>query len=318
MATVASAAGKAILLGEHAVVYGRPAIAVPVSDVRASAQVRPLVEGEGVVFWAADLGQRFTLREPGAADAAPALCATVRNTLAHLGIPSESAHFEVHIRSDIPVARGMGSGTAVATALVRAVSRFYGHDLAVSDVSDLVYRTEVLLHGTPSGVDNTVVAHERPVYFAKGRPFSALGVPAPLHLLIADTGIPSRTHDTVAAVRQRWQADRVAIEALFDRVGAAVDEARDAIAGADLPLLGRLMSHNHTLLQQLGVSCAELDRLVGAALGAGALGAKLSGGGGGGCMVALVGEASEASAVRLALGQAGAAKILETIVRAAP
>ena len=201
--TTASAAGKAILLGEHAVVYGRPAIAVPLSDVRATVQVDPLPQGRGIIICAADLGQRFGLDEPCDADAAPALRATIGNTLAHLGVPIEEAHFELVIRSAIPIARGLGSGTAVATAIVRALAEHYGRDLPVAEVSQLAYRTEILLHGTPSGVDNTVVAYEQPVYFVKGEPPMALHVPAPLHLLIADTGIPSRTRDTVARVRQQ-------------------------------------------------------------------------------------------------------------------
>ncbi len=326
--TTASAAGKAILLGEHAVVYGRPAIAVPLSDVRVTVHVNPLPQGQvpqgtGITICAADLGQRFGLQEPCDAEAAPALRATIGNTLAHLGVPIEEAHFELVIRSSIPIARGLGSGTAVATAIVRALAAHYGRSLPVAEVSQLAYRTEILLHGTPSGLDNTVVAYEEPVYFIRGQPPAALRFAAPVHLLIADTGIPSRTRDTVARVRQRWLADRTCYEGIFDEIGAAVEAARRAIegplAGAGLPLLGQLMSHNHSLLQRLGVSCAELDRLVDAALSAGALGAKLSGGGGGGCMVALLGplggEGPTADTVRGALSAAGAPLVLETIVR---
>lgn len=302
-------------------VYGRPAIAVPLSDVRATASVAALPQGRGIVLCAADLGQRFGLRkdcacEPCAADAAPALRATVRNTLTHLDIPAEAADLEITIHSQIPIARGLGSGTAVSAAIIRALAQHYGRDLPAADVSHLAYRTEILLHGTPSGVDNTVVAYEQPVYFVRGNAPAFLRIAAPLHLVIADTGIPSRTRDTVAAVHRSWLADGAGYEALFDEIGAAVEAARRAIEGADLPLLGRLMSGNHSLLQRLGVSCAELDRLVAAALNAGAWGAKLSGGGGGGCMVALVGGPLAADAVRAALGAAGAQRVLETVVRA--
>jgi len=320
VATTASAAGKAILLGEHAVVYGRPAIAVPLSDVRATALVAPLPRGQGIVISAVDVGLRFGLYEPCASEMAPALRATVQNALAHLGVPIEGMDLEVVIRSDIPIARGLGSGTAVSTAIIRALSQHFRRDLPVEQVSQLAFRSEVLLHGTPSGVDNTVVAYEEPICFTRGKPPEALRVSSALHLLIADTGIPSRTRDTVAHVRQGWAADRQAFELLFDEIGAAVEAARRAmerpLAGADLPLLGRLMSFNHDLLQRLGVSCAELDRLVAAARAAGALGAKLSGGGGGGCMMALVEEGPTIDAVRTALAAAGAQRVLKTFVRA--
>ncbi|MBC7234268.1 MAG: mevalonate kinase, partial [Chloroflexi bacterium] len=130
---------------------------------------------------------------------------------------------------------------------------------------------------------------------------------------IADTGVPSRTRDSVAQVRRGWEATPDRYERLFDEIGAAVDTAQAAIARGDLDALGMLMNRNQRLLQELGVSSPELDRLVDAALRAGALGAKLSGGGKGGCMIALIG-AAEAQIVT-ALLLAGAQRVFSTIVR---
>jgi len=310
----ATAPGKAILLGEHAVVYGRPAIAVPVSHVRAAVQLESCPPGHGIDIVAADLGKSYRLDRTYADELAYPLQATVRNALDHLCIPAHDRHFRLEIRSQIPIARGMGSGTAVATALVRAIAQHYGRHLTSRAISDLVYQTEVLFHGTPSGVDNTVVAFEKPVYYVRDRQIDVFWVATPLPLLIADTGIPSRTRDTVAVVRQGWLQDRGRYNALFDDIGVGVDAAREAIATGELARLGMLMTRNHGLLQELGVSCRELDHLVDAALGAGALGAKLSGGGGGGCMIALV-DAQRRADVQSALLLAGAEQVFSSTVR---
>ena len=313
--TAASAAGKVILLGEHAVVYGRPAIAVPVSDLRATVEVLEHPEGRGLTIEAQDLGQSYRLDREYDDEAALPLQSTVRNTLNRLGVPVETQALRLAIHSRIPIARGMGSGTAVATALVRALAEHFGHNLTARQVSDLVYQTEILLHGTPSGIDNTVVAFEKPVYFVKDRRADPFWVGRPFTLLIADTGIPSKTRDSVAEVRQRRAVDHRRYEAIFDEIGVAVEEAKGTIARGDLPRLGRLMSRSQRLLQELGVSSPELDQLVEAALEAGALGAKLSGGGKGGCIIALVNDEIGGDDIVSALLLAEASQVMSTTVR---
>ena len=160
-------------------------------------------------------------------------------------------------------------------------------------VSALTYEVEKLHHGTPSGIDNTVVAYEQPVYFVRQQPrnrMEAFRVQRPLHLLIADTGIRSSTKVVVGDVRRQWQTDPARFEALFDSCGQIAEQARAAIERGDLGAIGRLMTQNHALLQKMTVSAPELDRLVTTAMQAGALGAKMSGAGRGGNMIALVDE----------------------------
>jgi mevalonate kinase len=322
----ASAAGKAILMGEHAVVYGRPAIAVPVSQVRAVAEVVPGPVGAGIVIVAEDLGETYRLDQEATSDVASlparhtahALQTTVRNTLQHLGVDATGQDLRITLRSQVPIARGLGSGTAVATALVRALAAHYGVALEAQAISALVYRTEVILHGTPSGVDNTVVAFERPVYFQRGHDGGApriepLTVGRPLRLLIGDTGIPSRTRDAVEAVRRGWQAAPARYVALFDQIAALVEEGRQALAAGEVARLGEALSANQALLQELDVSNAALDALVGAAQAGGAWGCKLSGGGRGGCMIALVDEAAQ-EGVAARLRVAGARAVLSTVI----
>ena len=139
-------------------------------------------------------------------------------------------------------------------------------------------------------MDNTVIAFGQPVYFVRGQPPQPFAIGRPFTLAIADTGIHSPTKIAVGDVRRAWEREPARFEALFDRVAAVVEAARMAIAAGEPAKLGPLMDENHALLQEIGVSCPELDALVAAARSAGALGAKLSGGGRGGNMIALVTE----------------------------
>lgn len=304
----ASAPGKVILFGEHAVVYTRPAIAVPVSQVRATAQVEQAPEGSGLTLVAPDLSQRLKLQE---ADPKDPLGAIARLTLAKIQRPPPDA--VLIITSTIPIAGGMGSGAAVSTAIARALSTFLGHELPPAEISRLVYEVEKIHHGTPSGIDNTVVAHERPVYFVRDQRMETFPIGAPFHLLIADSGIPSPTRDVVSAVRTAWEREPIRYDFLFDHIGELTEEARTAIEKGDIYKLGDLMDQNQELLEEIDVSSPELEELMETARSAGALGAKLSGAGRGGNVVALV-EEHDAQEIKQELLIAGAAQVIFTTV----
>ncbi|MEJ2748562.1 MAG: mevalonate kinase, partial [Anaerolineae bacterium] len=185
-------------------------------------------------------------------------------------------------------------------------------------VSNLTYEVEKIHHGTPSGIDNTVVAYEKPVYFVRQQPqnrIETFGVKRPLRLLVADTGVRSSTKIAVGDVRRQWQADPDRFEALFDGCGRIAETARAAIESGDIAHVGCLMTANQRLLEEMTVSSPELERLVAAALPAGALGAKLSGAGRGGNMIALVKDEGMETAVHEALLAAGAKTVLTTIIQ---
>ncbi|MDD3824877.1 MAG: mevalonate kinase [Anaerolineae bacterium] len=308
--TIAQAPGKVILFGEHAVVYGRPAIAVPVTEVKAEAQVEPGERGQGTVIVASDMGQRIVLREAGDGEA---LAHLVRLVLKRLRA-GRDPDLTITVTSTVPIARGMGSGAAVATAIARALIKHLGHWAASRTISDLVYQSEVLYHGTPSGIDNTVVAFEKPIYFVKDEGWEVFWLAKPLLLAIGDTGIESSTREVVGDLRQRAAADPGRYEALFDQVADVTRAARTALELGQQEATGRLMDENHALLQELDVSCPALDQLVIAAREGGALGAKLSGAGRGGNMVALVTQETR-GAVDMMLRLAGAANVTVTEVR---
>ena len=310
-AHTASAPGKAILFGEHAVVYGQPAIAVPVTQVQATVTIEPAPPGSGLTVVAPDLGTRCSL---SAAPENEPLAAAARLTLVHLSNREPDAALTV--TSTIPIASGLGSGTAVSTALVRALASFLGHRLDPAQVSALVFEVEKIHHGTPSGIDNTVVAYAQPVYFERGCPVERLSVHTPFTLLIGDTGVRSPTKEAVERVQRGRQRNPARCDALFDQIGEVVIEARRAIESGRVDRLGPLMDDNHELLIGLGVSSRKLDDLVEAARFAGALGAKLSGAGRGGNMIALV-EDDLVDQVAEALEEAGAVRVLATQVAAA-
>ncbi len=303
----ATACGKIILFGEHAVVYGRPAIAVPVTHVQATALVEP--SSHGLIIHAADLDRSIAVDTANTIDP---LASIVNLTLEHLNCPLLDLAITIH--STIPIASGLGSGAAVSTAIVRALAQWFGARLDNAEVNALVYEVEKLHHGTPSGIDNTVIAYQQPVYFVRGQALQTLTVARPFKVVIGHTGMASSTKIAVGDVRKGWEIERARYEAWFDRIGAIVQQARSIIESGNIDQLGPLMDQNQVLLRNLDVSSAELERLIAAAKQAGASGAKLVGGGRGGNMIALVDDGN-VEAVAAALKAAGAVSVIVTEVR---
>jgi mevalonate kinase len=303
----ASAPGKVILFGEHAVVYGQPAIAAPVTQVRATATIESSPAGSGLTIVASDIEKRIALAD---APHDEPLSVASRLTLSHLSAPEPDA--TLTIRSSIPIASGLGSGAAVSTALVRAMASYLGHPLQPHEISSLVLEVERIHHGTPSGIDNTVIAFEDVVFFVREQPITRLSVGEPFTLLVADTGKPSPTGKIVGRVRRAWKRDQPHYDALFDQIGDIANEARRAIESGDTDEIGLLMDDNHELLIELGVSSPKLNDLVETARLAGAMGAKLSGAGVGGNMIALVEDDDSGTTVAAALRDAGAVRVIST------
>lgn len=327
-AFTARAPGKIILFGEHAVVYGQPAIAVPVTQVQATARVTANIGGKSgtIDIQAPNIDMNANLNDLRVDHA---LAAAVHGVTASLGLTRVPA-CTIEINSTIPVASGLGSGAAVSVAIIRALAGLLGQPLSDEKVSALAYEVEKIHHGTPSGIDNTVVTYAKPVYFVKKSPSPAgtpqarlrreargegiietFNIAKPFTVVIGDTGLPSPTKESVGDVRKGWQANPEKYETLFAAAGSITKAARQAIEGGFPERLGPLMNENHELLQEMDVSSPELDLLVKAASDAGALGAKLSGGGRGGNMIALTSE-NNADEITAALIQSGAVRTITT------
>jgi len=306
------APGKIILFGEHAVVYGQPAIAIPVLNVTATARVTPILGTEaGKVHIQAHDIQLDTLLSDLPED--HPLAAAIRATLQEI-TPNHTPAFTIQLDSKIPIAAGMGSGAAVTVAIIRALSAFLGRPLPNERISELAFEIEKLHHGTPSGIDNTVVTFQKPVYFQRGEPLQTLTLTQPTYWVIADTGEKTPTWETVADVRALHDESPETCDTIFAEIGQITQEARLALSQGDLDRLGSLMNRNQALLQDLQVSSPRLEKLITAAHEAGAVGAKLSGGGRGGNMIALV-PREKVSQVENHLLEEGAVRILTTILR---
>jgi mevalonate kinase len=303
-----SAPGKIILFGEHAVVYGRPALAVPVTQVHADVEILDSAD-PGIWIHAPDVDLHAELNT---LPSDHPIASAIHNFL-FISRISPFPNLQVNISSTIPVASGLGSGAAVTVALTRALAAHLSYPMTDEEVNSFAYEIEKLHHGTPSGIDNTVITYARPVYFVKGQTIQTLQTGKPFTIVIADTGIPAPTKESVGDVRKLWETDKVKWEAIFDEVEMLVFHAREAIESGKIEELGGLMNLNHSLLQEMTVSSPELDRLVSIAYDAGALGAKMSGGGRGGNMIALV-TPEMAETVSFSLKEAGGKNTIITQV----
>ena len=311
-AVAASAPGKIILFGEHAVVYGRPAIAVPVTQVQAKTMVmaNPAGMPGQVEVDAPDIGLHTSLDRLPAEHPLTLAIQGVQSALNLSHLPA----VRLRITSTIPIASGLGSGAAVSVAIARALSAFLGHPLPDEQVNAIAFRVDQAHHGTPSGIDNTVITYAQPIYFVRGQPFERLTLAQPLTFVIGDCGIPSPTGLVVSDVRQRWSEDKDKYDLIFDRIGELTSLARASLETGDIPAVGSWLNANHALLQELDVSWPQLDQLVHSAREAGALGAKLCGAGRGGNMIALVAP-QQAEHVAHMLRQSGAVNTIVTQVR---
>jgi mevalonate kinase len=303
------APGKTILIGEHAVVYGHPAIGIPVYGVGVEV-VSEMTRDEGVAI--TSLESPNGLSEPEVrAKATMALRRLVEQALATFG--EEAQGVSVRVKSDVPIGCGMGSSASLCVAAIRSICGLLDRQLAAPQISDMAYEAETFYHATPSGIDNSVVAHERPIYFVKRKGPHPIQVgDTSFKFLIADSGVSRSTADIVAEVRQYRDEDRAKYDSMFWEIGSMASVAREVIRGGNRAELGMCMNRNHEILCDLGLTCGEVEHIVEAAREAGAAGAKVSGAGRGGCVLALLGDDTDEGALAAAIKQAGAREIYET------
>ena len=291
-----AACGKIILLGEHAVVYGRPAIALPI-PLAVEAAIRKGGDGINVVIPRWGVEQKVRVTNPG-------FTGIIAQMLEQLGLDKENMTIEVF--PHIPRAMGLGGSSALAVAIIRAIDHAYKLGLNDGRINELAFECEKAAHGTPSGVDNTVATYGSPLYYQRRdeQPlFSTVKLGQPLELVIGMTGKESLTADTVAKVRASWQQYPERYETIFDQIGHLTMSASDAVKSGQLNELGELMNLCHGYLNALQLSTPELEEMIHVARQNGAVGAKLTGGGGGGSMIALCPDSS--APVKAAIEAAG-------------
>ncbi|HUO83168.1 MAG TPA: hydroxymethylglutaryl-CoA reductase, degradative [Gammaproteobacteria bacterium] len=274
--------GKVIFLGEHAVVYGRHAIAAPI-PLAVQARVRDRDDGVHLVIPRWGIEHQLQ-RDPARRQSYEKPAALI---LEKLGLQDRSLQIEVF--PNVPRAMGLGGSAALAVAIIRALDAHYELGLSADEINALAFEGEKLAHGQPSGIDNAVATYGRFLCFRPGEPPVIREVrPArPIPLVIGMSGVESLTARMVARVRAAWQRHPRLYERIFDDIDAVALEGVEAIEGGDLARLGELMNVCQGLLNSLQVSSWEIEELVQIARDHGALGAKVTGGGGGGSMIAL-------------------------------
>jgi len=278
--------GKAILLGEHGVVYGRPALAAGLA-IGVTARARPAAASRlRVPAWGVEVGPDD--EEPLARGFAALLEAE--------GAPP----LEVELDVGLPAGAGLGCSAALGVALVRAIDEVLGREAPDAAVAERSMVWERVFHGNPSGVDAAVSAAGGVLLFERGRPPEPVAPREPLTLVIGDGGERASTRTMVEQVARMHRADPEKLEGVFDGMAALVRNGRLALEAGDLHALGQLINLNHALLSGLLLSTERLEEMCGAARAAGAHGAKLTGAGGGGCAIALV-DPPRAEEVRAAV-----------------
>ncbi|WP_172924416.1 mevalonate kinase [Streptococcus sp. 4272] len=278
---VGQAHSKIILIGEHAVVYGYPAISLPLLEVEVTCKVVPA-------------------ESPWRLYEEDTLSMAVYTSLEYLDITEACIRCEID--SAIPEKRGMGSSAAISIAAIRAVFDYYQADLPHDVLEILVNRAEMIAHMSPSGLDAKTCLSDQPIRFIKNVGFTELEMDLSAYLVIADTGVYGHTREAIQVVQNKGKDALPFLHAL----GELTQQAEDAISQKDAEELGQILSQAHLHLKEIGVSSPEADHLVETALSHGALGAKMSGGGLGGCIIALADNLTHAQELAERLEEKGA------------
>ncbi|KFN87867.1 mevalonate kinase [Streptococcus equinus JB1] len=278
---VGKAHSKIIWMGEHSVVYGYPAIAIPLQGIEVECRIYP-----------ADEKIHF--------DYYDTLSTAVYAALEYLNHTDVAISYD--IRSEIPQKRGMGSSAAVSIAAIRAVFDYFEQSIDMDTLEILVNKAEIIAHSNPSGLDAKTCLSDKAITFIRNIGFSTLDLDLDAYLVIADTGIYGNTREAVEKVAQAEENNLPHLAALGD----LTEQVQKAITEKAIQKIGPLMTKAHAELQAIGVSIDKADQLVEISLENGALGAKMSGGGLGGCIIALTETKAQAEKISKALTEGGA------------
>jgi mevalonate kinase len=296
--SIGSAHGKLILAGEHAVVYGKPAIALPFPLLEVVATVEKISDQ---ITISCDYFVGPIVQLPKKMQG---IASCIKQSLKILNKPQYGLFIRIH--SSIPIGRGLGSSAAIAMAIVKSIFSYFGQKVEQRILMSLVHMAETVAHGNPSGIDMAAVFSDYPIWFQKGKKPESIHVGEPLFAVVADTGRFGDTHKAVASVKKAYTDDLEETRKSINHLGEITVEARKALSKGDMKMLGKLLDFAQTELVSLGVSDDGINRLVVVARKAGALGAKLTGGGRGGCILALAKSKTHAQIIANTLHAKGA------------
>jgi len=299
------APGKIILTGEHFVVLGAPAVAMAV-NLYSHATVRPARPGRieveaGIPLQA--IGPVNQNQNQNGRKLLEPLRLAARETLDYIG--DKGSGISLDVDCEIPVGAGLGSSASTTVAIITAVAKARRAKLVRKEIFRIAFGPESFLHGSPSGVDHATSIYGGIISFTKPEGIKQLKLKQAPRILVCDTGIHRSTKKLVEAVVRKSREQRQAYSAHVDDVRDISENAIRALRKGDLGELGSLMDANHELLVKIGVSHPLLDKLVRVARVAGALGAKLTGAGGGGCIIALCKTGNDEVSIARALKKHG-------------
>lgn len=290
---------KIILMGEHSVVYGQPAIALPLPSVQLSVTLSSRQDNQRIIK------SRYY---HGSLENLPSSMIGIKKLIDTLSarFNDQETGWDLKIESQLPAERGMGSSAASAIAIIRAFFDYYDEPLDRTLLLQLADVEEQITHRSPSGLDAATVSSDKPLFYVKGR----IGVPIEMNLdgslVIADTGKKGATKEAILAVKDELKNNDEKAEEHIKHLGELVTQTKDYLAQNDIVKLGDALNFAQTDLAALNVSDPSLDHLIHVARDNGALGAKLTGGGRGGCMIALMQTAMGARRLASILKENGA------------
>jgi len=276
--------GKTILFNEHFVVHGVPGI---VSAIDSAAEAEVKKTGEGITIEDTRKGAKGYAEKKRLQQ-----MESIERMLKAMKINLKEVSLSIWLGGNLPGFSGIGASAASSVAIARAIAEEFEMDLSAEKINDAAYEAEKAYAGTPSGIDNTAATFGGLIWFKRNlnggsNTIERLSIKEPVEVVICNTGITANTKMMVAGVAERKKKYLQKYNSLFKQAEELAFTARKTLERFDLRKVGELMNENHHLLQEIEVSCKELDYLVKLAREQGAFGAKLTGGGGGGCIVAL-------------------------------
>lgn len=298
---------KLILIGEHAVVHGQPAIAIPF----------PLIGVETVIEHVPGTVKMDSTFYHGPLEHAPeplqGIVHCIHESFQYLGIPNRD--LLIRINSSVPPGKGLGSSASVAISVIRSLFNYCDKECSVEELLKLANIAETHAHGAPSGLDTLSITSDKPVWYKKEKPVEYIEIGEDLHFIVADSGRIGDTRTSVESVARLLKLAPKRIHSKIERIGELTHHAKDALEKASKQILGQLLNEAQKELEALGVSDSGLNKLIHFVREEGALGAKLTGGGNGGCIIALAQNEVHSKQLAEKLRRFGAAAVWPFVLK---
>ncbi|AKP68383.1 mevalonate kinase [Companilactobacillus ginsenosidimutans] len=286
-----------IMMGEHAVVYGYPAIALPLVSIPAIVRIKESKEKT--------LSSNYFV---GKISELPESLSGVKYLIDVLDneMNQHKINYSISIDSGLPIERGLGSSAAIGAAITKAFFDFFKRPLNESKLLEHINKSETVTHGKASGLDAQTVISDFPIKFSKGNSAEHFSFKSDGFIVIADSGIKGKTKQTVGDVRKMYDSDKDTVGQELKDLGTHTDVAVTALKTNNLKRLGEVFTDANSILSKLNLSVPKVDQLIDAANSAGSLGSKITGGGRGGCIICVARNLTSAQMIQKALLKNGA------------